>query len=114
MKQRIPLGSYQHVKSTYIPLLEGCGTLCDNCGRLIANIVTVKHESGAAYTIGADCAKTILGKEDMQVVTGIISYEKRRLIKIAELDRAGRDYVLDKRGWPCHDPATCSGYMIPF
>lgn len=37
----------------------GC---CDNCGKIICNIATVKDESGKIYEIGLDCKKTLIDK----------------------------------------------------
>ncbi len=32
---------------------------CDNCGKLITNMVTVSDQHGKNYTIGIDCSETI-------------------------------------------------------
>lgn len=37
----------------------GC---CDNCGKVIVNIATVKDEAGKTYEIGLDCKKTLIDK----------------------------------------------------
>ena len=37
----------------------GC---CDNCGKIIVNIATVKDENGKSYEIGLDCKKTLIDK----------------------------------------------------
>jgi len=37
----------------------GC---CDNCGRIIINIATVKDENGKTFEIGLDCKKTLIDK----------------------------------------------------
>jgi len=37
----------------------GC---CDNCGKIIVNIATVKDENGKTYEIGLDCKKTLIDK----------------------------------------------------
>lgn len=41
--------------------IENCQfTCCDNCGKLITNMVTVANNStGKKYTIGTDCAETL-------------------------------------------------------
>lgn len=33
---------------------------CDNCGKLITNIVTVTDSTGKTYMIGTDCADTLV------------------------------------------------------
>jgi hypothetical protein len=78
MKQNIPLGTYTKIRCTYIPLIDSTGTCCDNCGRLIANIVTVKHEAGKHFTIGQDCAKTLFSKQENEVINSEIKADKRR------------------------------------
>lgn len=40
-------------------LLDGGGTVCENCNRLIVNIATVENESGKRYSVGCDCAETL-------------------------------------------------------
>ena len=37
----------------------GC---CDNCGKIICNIASVKDDSGKCYEIGLDCKKTLIDK----------------------------------------------------
>lgn len=40
-------------------LLDGGGSSCENCGKLIVNVATVKTEQGNVYGIGLDCAETL-------------------------------------------------------
>lgn len=112
--QSIPLGKYEHIKSVYIPLADGFGCTCDNCGRLIANMVTVQHESGKYYTIGQDCAKTIMSKDDNAIIDETMKYQTRLYKKLAELNKAGKPYTLNDKGWPCYPPETRHGYFIPY
>lgn len=114
MKQNIPAGQYELIRSTYISLMDGGGTICENCGRIIANIVTVKHESGKHFCIGQDCAKTILSKQDNQTVDTVIKYETRLHKKLTELKKYNKPYVLNDKGWPCFPPEKRSGYYIPY
>lgn len=52
---------YNLITTKYIALIDGIGCGCDNCGRPIANIATIKAEScGKVYNIGFDCLDTIL------------------------------------------------------
>lgn len=32
---------------------------CENCGRIITNIVTLRDDDGELYNVGTECAKTI-------------------------------------------------------
>lgn len=60
IKRNLPLDvKYQLIDRKYIPVLDGGGSCCDNCGKLIANIATVKSENGT-YNIGFDCLETFL------------------------------------------------------
>lgn len=67
--KNIPVGNYSKISAVYISLIDGTGCICDNCGRLIANIVTVKNEdNNKQYTIGQDCAKTLFSdKENKEI-----------------------------------------------
>ncbi len=40
-------------------LLDGGSSSCENCGKLIVNVATVKTETGNSYRIGLDCAETL-------------------------------------------------------
>ncbi len=40
-------------------IMDGGGTTCDNCNRVIVNTATVKNEEGKTYTVGLDCAETL-------------------------------------------------------
>lgn len=50
---------YTCIDKKYIPLIDGGGTTCDNCSRLISNIATVRSINGINH-IGFDCLETIL------------------------------------------------------
>jgi hypothetical protein len=38
---------------------DGGGATCENCGRLIVNIATLKDNEGHSYIVGLDCAETL-------------------------------------------------------
>jgi len=60
IERHLPLNvKYTVTDKKYIPLLDGYGQTCDNCGQLIANIATVKSCNGV-YNIGFDCMETML------------------------------------------------------
>lgn len=50
---------YVLIDKKYIPLIDGGGTVCDNCNAPIANIATIKS-GDKTYNIGFDCLDTIL------------------------------------------------------
>lgn len=85
IQRNLPLTErYSLIDKKYIPLLEGCGTCCDNCGQLIANMATVRSESGLIFTIGFDCLETILINNSLLSTGDIAEYErvKKQIPKI--------------------------------
>lgn len=75
IKRNLPLDiSYTVVDKKYIPLENGIGCTCDNCGKLIANIATVKDENNNSYNIGFDCLETILINNQLLSSTDIDDY----------------------------------------
>lgn len=66
---------YTVTDKKYIPLTEGCGCTCDNCGKLIANIATVKSSEGV-FNIGFDCMETLLINNSLLSATDIQDYER--------------------------------------
>lgn len=67
---------YTLTDKKYIPLENGCGLGCDNCGKLIANIATVRSESGQSYNIGFDCLETLLINNSLLSSGDVEQYEK--------------------------------------
>ena len=49
---------YQVIDISYSDL-ENSACACDNCGKIISNITTIKNESGAIFNVGLDCAVTM-------------------------------------------------------
>ncbi len=51
---------YVYLSITRGNILDGTCCNCDNCGKLITNMVLVaEKETGKKYTIGTDCAETL-------------------------------------------------------
>jgi len=60
LQRALPLKEiYTITGYNYIPLIDGEGTCCDNCGKLIANMVYLKDSKNKTHTVGNDCAKTL-------------------------------------------------------
>lgn len=75
IKRNLPLDvQYTVVDKKYIPLLEGGGCTCDNCGQLIANIATVKSVNGT-FSIGFDCLETFLLNNNLLDGFDLSAYE---------------------------------------
>lgn len=77
IQRNLPLNQkYVLTDKKYIPLTEGCGTCCDNCGQLIANIATVRNADGTVYNIGFDCLETILINNNLLSAGDIEAYDR--------------------------------------
>ncbi|PCI63744.1 MAG: hypothetical protein COB38_13355, partial [Gammaproteobacteria bacterium] len=72
----------------------GC---CDNCGKIICNIASVKDESGKCYEIGLDCKKTLIDKK--QKILDALDWQGKHYV-ISGLDGTGTKQlcfdILDK------------------
>ncbi len=86
IQRALPLNEmYGLIDKKYIPLDESFfGTCCDNCFKLIANIATVRSESGKVFNIGFDCLETLLINNSLLSSGDIAEYEnaKTQLPKI--------------------------------
>jgi len=84
-QRNLPLETkYFLIDKKYIPLENSSGCGCDNCGRLIANIATVKSEEGKIYNIGFDCLETVLMNNNILEGKSVEEYKeiKKMLPKI--------------------------------
>ena len=76
IERRLPLNvKYVCTDKKYISLIDGTGCACDNCGKLIANIATVKSINGT-YNIGFDCLETFLLNNNLLEGFNVEEYEK--------------------------------------
>lgn len=66
---------YNLIDKNYISLIDGSGCTCDNCGKLIANIATVKNENNEIFTIGFDCLETLLLNNNLLDGKSILEYQ---------------------------------------
>lgn len=90
IQRNLPLDiKYLLIDKKYIPLTEGCGICCDNCGQIIANIATVKSETGVIYNIGFDCLETVLINNSLLSTKDIAEYEavKKMIPKIIRFSK---------------------------
>lgn len=87
---------YYIIDQSYLSIENGGGTLCENCNKLITNIVTIKNEDGKSYKIGTDCAKTLSGLNQTEL--------KKAEVKIGIIKKFYKKLQdLAKNGW---DPAV--------
>lgn len=90
IERNLPLDTtYSLTDKKYVPLLDGCGTCCDNCGKLIARIATVRSAQGKSYSIGFDCLETILINNSLLSTLDVVQYEaaKKMLPKILRFSK---------------------------
>lgn len=96
IKRNLPLNvNYTVVDKKYIPLLEGFGCTCDNCGKLIANIATVANPDGVRFNIGFDCLETFLLNNNLLSQGDIEQYEKvkKMIPKVIRVSKEIKDIV---------------------
>ena len=72
---------YQLEGISYVPLIDGGGTCCDNCNKPISNIAHLKCES-KNYYVGLDCMDTILEQSE-NVLSWDDQYKYNWIIKAA-------------------------------
>jgi hypothetical protein len=79
IKRNLPLDiQYNIIDKQYIPLIDGIGTCCSNCGKLIANIATVKNSNNDTFYVGFDCLETLLINNQLLSNNDIIEYQKTK------------------------------------
>ena len=101
IQRRLPLNTkYVVTDKKYIPLLEGFGTCCDNCGKLIANIATVKNETGQSFYVGFDCLETFLINNELVSESDQESYEatKKMIPKILRFSKEIDELIKINKG----------------
>lgn len=60
IQRALPLSDIYKVHSfKYVSLVDGQGTCCENCGKLISNMVTLENQKGERFVVGNDCADTL-------------------------------------------------------
>ena len=90
IQRNLPLNiNYTLIDKKYIPLENSVGTCCDNCGKLIANIATIKSEDSKVYNIGFDCLETILINNSLLNTNDIKEYElvKKMIPKVLRFSK---------------------------
>ena len=95
IQRKLPLDvKYICTDKKYIPLLDGYGCGCDNCGKLISNIATVKSVNGT-YNIGFDCLETFLLNNNLLEGFDISEYEltKKRLGQVLRFGKKLRESI---------------------
>jgi len=96
--------SYQYNGITRGSIESGQLTCCDNCGKLITNMVhVIQRETNKHFTIGIDCSDTLVkaqcmyngisGREALDYQLDIYSFNK--CSKVATELNKGKEYNID-------------------
>lgn len=96
IQRNLPLNiKYSLIDKKYIPLSEGYGCGCDNCGQLIANIATVRSQDNKVFNIGFDCLETILINNSLLSTGDIAQYEaaKKMIPKIIRFSKHIKELI---------------------
>ncbi len=99
IKRNLPLNvKYTVLEQKYIPLFDGGGCTCDNCGKLIANIATVKSKNGV-FNIGFDCMETFLLNNSLLDGFDLERYEKikKAIPKITRFSKQLKETISKNR-----------------
>jgi hypothetical protein len=56
-------------------VIDGDGTVCDNCNAMISNVATITNEAGKAFHVGMDCMKTLTLKPSLATEELLESYK---------------------------------------
>jgi hypothetical protein len=97
IQRNLPLTQvYILLATNYVALEDSFGTCCDNCGKLIANMATVKGmQDNKAYTIGLDCLETFLLNNQLLEGKSIEQFQtvKKALPKVVSIRKEVKDFL---------------------
>jgi hypothetical protein len=97
VQRNLPIDSnYTIISSNYIPIIDSFGLCCDNCNKLIANLITIKDDAGQLFTVGLDCAKTLssINANDLKTHEVEIKKISSAVKKISDLIKYGNEIVI--------------------
>jgi len=63
IQRNLPLNIGYSLRSiVHGSVLDGDGSICDNCNALISNIAAIRDDNGKVFNVGLDCMKTLTMK----------------------------------------------------
>lgn len=97
IQRNLPLdGQYKFVSAKYISIIDGGGCSCENCGKLISNMVTIEDANKKQFTVGSDCAETLQSlKSDLNYFQNKNSFEEGKQMR-AKIQRHIKKQVGDR------------------
>lgn len=82
--------NYELIDSYYTgAMTDGGGTICSNCGRMIANVATIKNSNGDVYDVGMDCAETLTNLKGLYSASMEFSEMKAIRAKVNKATKQG-------------------------
>lgn len=98
IQRALPLNTvYTLTDKKYIPLENGIGLCCQNCGKLIANIATVTNTSQQSFHIGFDCLETILINNSLLSNTHDYERAKKMIPQIIRFSKQIKDRINENK-----------------
>ena len=99
----LPVNKEYKLIDIYYGKLEDGGSVCENCGKIIANIATIEAD-GEKYDVGVDCAEGLLqtSSSDYWDLQQKKKEYNRKLSMIRKIKKHLKDDNLDvriKEGW---------------
>jgi len=99
IQRNLPLDvEYTLVGKNYIPILDGGGCVCQDCGRLISHIAIVKANK-RSYNVGFDCLEKLLANNFMICNFNLdtLKYYKKQLSTIIRFSKQLLETVNDNK-----------------
>lgn len=89
IKHNLPADKYEIVDT--FSLSEGDYIVCDNCGKVIRNVAVVKDSHGNRYNVGLDCAETLSGIDEYDIIFWSDNFNRAKSIR-AKIRSAKKKY----------------------
>lgn len=61
VRRNLPINDIYNLIDSYYTgaILDGGGTCCENCNKIITNVAVLQNKEGNKYNVGLDCAETL-------------------------------------------------------
>lgn len=89
IKHNLPVEKYEIIE-TY-SLSESDYIVCDNCGKVIRNIAVVQDSHGKRYNVGLDCAETLSGIDEYDIMYWSDNFNRSKSIR-AKIRNVSKKY----------------------
>jgi len=96
IQRNLPLDTrYTLIDKSYIPVIDGGGTVCADCGRFISHIAHVRSEKGKHYNVGFDCLEKLLKNNHLLCNFNLETLKeyKKQLNKIIRFSREIKELI---------------------